>query len=172
MLVKFVKDKKEDWEDYLDCCTFSYNTSKHESSKFTPFQVMYCRRAVLPVDLKLSCNLNNPHIDDKEFDKVLKYNEMMLQAVKENILEAQSRQKKHSNPEVFSTGSLVLMKDCKRKKRARGKMDHKWLGPYEIIRVKGKGLYSIENVEDKKVIQKVHGTCLKQYHPSDDKVSC
>ena len=51
-------------------------------------------------------------------------------------------------------------------------MDHKWLGPYEIIRVKGKGLYSIENVEDKKVIQKVHGTCLKQCHPSDDKVSC
>ena len=44
-----MEDKKENWENYLDCCIFSYNTSKHESSKLTPVQVMH---GLLPVDLK------------------------------------------------------------------------------------------------------------------------
>ncbi|XP_065911163.1 uncharacterized protein [Dysidea avara] len=41
MLVKFVNEKKELWEDYLDTCVFAYNTSKHESSKYCPFAVMF-----------------------------------------------------------------------------------------------------------------------------------
>ena len=50
MLVKFVADKKESWADYLDLCVYAYNSSRHESSKFSPFEVMFGRRAVLPVD--------------------------------------------------------------------------------------------------------------------------
>ena len=42
--------RKEQWEDYLDTCIYAYNTSKHESSKYTPFEVMFGRQAVLPVD--------------------------------------------------------------------------------------------------------------------------
>ena len=48
MLVKYIEDKKECWEDY---CVFTYNTSKHESSKFTPFEVTFGRRALLPIEL-------------------------------------------------------------------------------------------------------------------------
>lgn len=51
MLLKFVADKKESWADYLDLCVYAYNSSRHESSKFSPFEVMFGRRAVLPVDL-------------------------------------------------------------------------------------------------------------------------
>ena len=51
MLVKYIEDKKECWEDYLDSCVFTYNTSKHESSKFTPYEVTFGRRALLPIEL-------------------------------------------------------------------------------------------------------------------------
>ena len=51
MLVKYIEDKKECWEDYLDSCVFAYNTSKHESSKFTPYEVMFGHRALLPIEL-------------------------------------------------------------------------------------------------------------------------
>ena len=43
MLVKYAKEQKECWEDYMDCCLFAYNTSKYESSKFTLFEVMFGR---------------------------------------------------------------------------------------------------------------------------------
>ena len=37
----------------LECCLFAYNTSKHESSIFTPFEVMFGRQAVLPIEVTL-----------------------------------------------------------------------------------------------------------------------
>ena len=50
MLVKFVEDKREEWDTVLDCCIFAYNTSKHASSLYSPFEIMYGRKAVLPVE--------------------------------------------------------------------------------------------------------------------------
>ena len=51
MLRKYIQEKKEKWDDYLDTCTFAYNTSRHESTKFTPFEIMFGRKAILPLDL-------------------------------------------------------------------------------------------------------------------------
>ena len=71
MLIKFVDGKKDSWSQYLDTCVYAYNSSRlvrmkcsllmyivihmnnfrHESSKHTPFEVMFGRRAVLPIDL-------------------------------------------------------------------------------------------------------------------------
>lgn len=50
MLVKYVEDKRNEWDMVLDSCVFAYNTSKHESTLYSPFEVMYGRKAVLPVE--------------------------------------------------------------------------------------------------------------------------
>ena len=52
MLVKFIESKKETWQDYLDTCVYAYNTSRHDSSKFTLFELMFGRQAVIPVDIR------------------------------------------------------------------------------------------------------------------------
>lgn len=52
MLVKFIQDNKRSWEDYLDQCVYAYNTARHESSRYTPFELMFSRKAVLPIDLQ------------------------------------------------------------------------------------------------------------------------
>ena len=69
-----------------------------------------------------------------------------MEKVKANIVAAQARQKgqydkKHHDPEIFAEGALVLKKDMTCKKRAGGKMDYKWIGPYRIVKSMGKGLY-------------------------------
>ena len=53
MLVKFVESKKETWEDYLDTCVYAYNTSRHDSSKSFPFELMFSKQAVLSIDIRL-----------------------------------------------------------------------------------------------------------------------
>ena len=50
--MKYISEKKDSWEDYLDTCIYAYNTSKQESSKFTPFELMFARKPVLPIDLQ------------------------------------------------------------------------------------------------------------------------
>ena len=57
MLVKFCQDSKSSWDEHLDTCTFGYNTSRHESTKFPPFELMFGRKAVLPVELETSTSL-------------------------------------------------------------------------------------------------------------------
>ena len=54
MLVKFIASKKECWQDYLDTCVYvyAYNTSRHDSTLFTPFEFMFGRQAVLPIDVR------------------------------------------------------------------------------------------------------------------------
>eukprot|EP00731_Ephydatia_muelleri_P017202 Em0010g300a len=39
MLVKYVSSKKDMWSHYLDTCAFAYNTSRHDSTKYTPFML-------------------------------------------------------------------------------------------------------------------------------------
>ena len=51
MIVKYVNEKKEDWDVYIDCHVFVYNTAKHASSLYSPFEVMFGRKAILPVEL-------------------------------------------------------------------------------------------------------------------------
>ena len=53
MLMKFANDKKELWYEYFDTCVYAYNTSVHESKSYSPFEVMYGHRAVLPIDIEM-----------------------------------------------------------------------------------------------------------------------
>ena len=62
MMVIFAHKKKEVWDELLDTCVYAYNSSVHESTAFTPFEIMFGRRAVLPIDLE---------IDDRSPDAVL-----------------------------------------------------------------------------------------------------
>lgn len=168
MLVKFVNQKKESWADYVETCVYAYNTSKHESSKFTPFEVMFGRKAVLPVDVAGKVGIPDPP-DDADYECMMDANVKRLELVKKNILAAQQKQKqiydrKHSIPETFAVGSTVLRKDFTRKKRKGGKLDYKWLGPYRITHSIGRGIYRLQLIADpKKTVNRVNGVHLKAY---------
>ena len=64
MLVKFTHDKKDEWDLFLETCLFAYNTSKHESSLHTPFELMFGRRAVIPLDVKIEKKKGNEILDE------------------------------------------------------------------------------------------------------------
>ena len=64
MLVKFTHDKKDEWDLFLETCVFAYNTSKHESSLHTPFELMFGRRAVIPIDVETEKKEGNEILDE------------------------------------------------------------------------------------------------------------
>ena len=53
MLVKAIEKKEEEWDQFLDSSVYAYNTAVHESTKFTPFQLMFGRKTVLPIDIDI-----------------------------------------------------------------------------------------------------------------------
>ncbi|OBZ80588.1 hypothetical protein A0J61_11363, partial [Choanephora cucurbitarum] len=48
-LATLVDDKPDTWDDYLPFVTYAYNTSKQASTKYSPFEVLYGRKASLPL---------------------------------------------------------------------------------------------------------------------------
>ena len=156
MLVKFVSSEKNEWSRFIDTCVFAYNTSRHESTKFTPFEVMFNRTATLPINIAMRNRspedvlrlAQNPDDDNYNSKELIERRNRQLEMVKDNIKAAQEKQKrdydkKHAKPSLFQVGSLVLAKDHICKKRTGGKLDTRWLGPFRIERVLPRGIYQI-----------------------------
>ena len=94
MLVKFIESKKKTWQDYLDTCVYAYNTSRHDSSKFTPFELMFGRQAVLPVDIRSDASrieaVNDVFVgcDEDTVQKMEAARNSILEQAKQNIVAA------------------------------------------------------------------------------------
>ena len=89
-------------------------------------------------------------------DEVESKRKKVEENVKANIEQAQNKQKvyydqKFGAASCFGVGSRVFIKDFKRKKRQRGKLDYRWVGPYKITNALGKGLYELKEENGGKV---------------------
>ena len=177
MLVKFVGDKKESWSSLLDTCVFAYNTSRQESTKFTPFQLMFNRQATIPIDLELqksdSKDLATAYtqLPDVDQDEQEKRRMSIIEEAKKNIEVAQQKQKtiydrKHAKPHCFEKGQLVLKLDSTRRKRKGGKLDPKYLGPFKIIKALGNGTYHLADPKKPNTTLKATGSHIKPYKVS------
>ena len=107
---------------YLDTCVYAYNTSRHESTKFTPFELMFGRKAVLPVEIDMEKKDGDYQIEplstelsSSALEAITNRRQQLLGEAKENILKAQKRQKedydkRKANPSAYAVGSRVLKK--------------------------------------------------------------
>ena len=166
--------KKEAWSAYLDTCVFAYNTSHHESTKFTPFELMFGRKATLPIDLELQkaspeevCQKFHT-LYEPNTSAILREHAQCLETAKQNILVAQMKQKenydqKYAKPEWFQVNQVVLKKDFTRKKTKGGKLKERYLGPYTITKVLPHGTYELADSSDELKTLRSTGAHLKPY---------
>lgn len=143
---------------------------------------MFHRTARLPIDM-VEDRLLDPaerlthyleHAIEKDEEVAAKEASDLLKSVKENVKKAQEKQKqyydsKHGAGASFKQHSCVLKKDFLRSKRKGGKFDPKWLGPYRISKVLGKGLYSLTHCHGGRDVKRVNGMHLKMYHVSAER---
>ena len=87
MLRKYIQEKEEKWDDYLDTCSFAYNTPK-----FAPFEIMFGREAILPLDLDFGvhqgpCNEAEVTIfsQETEIQQKESQHKALLEEVQKNI---------------------------------------------------------------------------------------
>ena len=124
-IVKYINTEQDDWDELIEPILFSYRTSVHASTKFTPFYSMYGREAVLPVQLQL---IDELHVEN---DTVQSYATQLEKIKKElfpnvdvNIKKAQKKQKElydeQCTPEKYQIGYLVLVKNMRNLSRAGG----------------------------------------------------
>ena len=64
MLLKYL-DNQEEWADILQSVLFAYRTSKHASTGFSPFFLLYNRHPKLPVDLMVEDEPKETSVEEK-----------------------------------------------------------------------------------------------------------
>eukprot|EP00731_Ephydatia_muelleri_P039124 Em1130g1a len=173
MLAKFVSTKQTVWSSYLDTCTFAYNTSRHESSTYTPFQLMFGRQAILPVDIDLQKEsgdeLHHKYqmLNDPDIVAVQHKHQVILEDAKKHILDAQKKQKqkydsKCAKPNCFQVGELVMKKNFRRKKMKGGKLQDRFDGPHRVVKKMPHGVYELISKDG--TLIRATGGHLKMYH--------
>ena len=140
---------------------FSYNTSVHEATKFTSYELVFGKLACEPSSEPLSQNEKLQTYDDYLINFVTQLHEMRTQA-RENLITAKEKSKMHHdrkiNPlEIKIRDNVFLLKAGKIKK-----LDNQYTGPQEVcIRCTRKGNVTI-NIKGKLTV--VHFNRLKRSH--------
>ena len=172
MLAKFFSTKQTVWSSCLDTCTFAYNTSRHESSTYTPFQLMFDRQTILPIDIDLQKEsgdeLHHKYqvLNDPDIVAIQRKHQVILEDPKKHILDAQKKQKqkydsKHAKPDCFQVGELVMKKNFRRKKMKGCQLQDRFDGPHRVVKMQH-GVYELINKDG--TLIRATGGHLKMYH--------
>ena len=62
MLGTLSEEEKSDWKSHLGCMTHAYNYTKHASTTYSPYYLMFGRHPRLPIDVEFG--LNKPNCSD------------------------------------------------------------------------------------------------------------
>ena len=176
-LVKFVNDNQDNWDVHIKCVLLAYRTSKNDSMKFTPFQLMFGRAPVLPIEMEIqsrpsSADLSADQVEGvtPDFEKVAImmdiHDKVKAQAML-NIEKAQDRQKKAYDAKHqslrFKEGDAVMLKNMKNEARKGGKLEQAWSGTYTVSRVLPKGVYKLRNDDGTELKTSYNSTRVKVY---------
>lgn len=174
-LVKVLDGHPEEWPYVIDGVLFAHRVSRHSSTKYSPFYLVYNREPVLPIELKFplakegDCNdaFDTPMFD-AVFEQLLEIRKAVHMKVTGNIDEAQRRQKlshdrRHNGKVTFGAGMKVLLKNLRRSDRKGGKFSHAWNGPFTILQVFENGTLRLADTSGKP-LHTLHNACnLKKY---------
>jgi hypothetical protein len=159
-LATICNKKRTNWDQQLSKLVFSYNTSRHASTKLTPFELMFGRMAKLPFDLpKQTTTIIEPH----QYVKNLKeYLEVAKQMAIENIINSQDKSKRRYDAnranETYSIGDYVYVKQL----GLNSKLTPKYVGPYQVIQQLNASVYRIQNPNKLHEILNIHANRLRR----------
>ena len=131
MLGTLSEEEKSDWKSHLGCMTHAYNCTKHASTTYSPYYLMFGRHPRLPIDIEFG--LNKPNCRDNSskstyiqklrrrlnyaFQKASKYSDQQAKRYK------QGYDKSVKGPQLHET-DLVLVKIVAHK--GRHKLQDRW----------------------------------------------
>ena len=137
MLACFVNEYHDDWDLYLDAVAFAYNTSVHESTKFSPFEVIYGHRVNYPgerLDAPTHVGSFNEYIEDLR-TRLLHIRELTRQANDAARRKMKRNYNSKRKNKTYSIGQLVLIRNKRFIRGLSRSLTKKFIGPFKIVQI-------------------------------------
>jgi RNase H-like domain found in reverse transcriptase/Reverse transcriptase (RNA-dependent DNA polymerase)/Integrase zinc binding domain/Integrase core domain len=134
-LRSFVNSDQNNWDEWVGYAIFTYNTTPHSTTGYSPFELVYGRKAEVPSALTRE---PEPLYNFDDYNLELKYRLNTSHAIaREKIAKAKATNKRlydqSSHAPTFNVGEWVLMKKASRE----NKLDSVYEGPYKITEITG-----------------------------------
>ena len=136
-LAEFLKqyaDLDQEWDEWVEIAILNYNTCVQESTKYTPFELVFGRLAHLPSNDPLREGDLLPTYKGYLKDLVIRINEAQKLAY-ENLVNSKFRSKKYYdrkvNPKNFKLGDYVFLQTGRDPK----KLEDHYTGPHKILEI-------------------------------------
>lgn len=133
----YINNQQSNWDEWIPMATFSFNTSVHSSTKFTPYELVFGFSPTLPTSITQKPEFKYTY-DDYIEDLKLKLNTSNLIA-KQNLIKSKETNKKYydknTSHEIYKIGDLVYLVNESIIPSTSKKLNPTYAGPYEIISV-------------------------------------
>ncbi|XP_055343594.1 uncharacterized protein LOC129591802 isoform X2 [Paramacrobiotus metropolitanus] len=140
MMSKFIDAEQRTWDEVLPFVVFATNTSKHDTTKESPFKLLYGREQTLPVDIAFPTVADAFVYDVGERMEALHAKANARIEGKQNYLYAHD-----DHPEVtYKDGDYVLVFNPAGKRGKATKLLSRFYGPYRVLRQTSPVNYEVE----------------------------
>lgn len=161
-LKHYIREKQDDWDEYISTAMFSYNSLVHKSTNYTPYELLFGRKAYLPSSITQEPKIQYSY-DDYIKSLQAKLN-TSFKLARESIEKSKTKSKEyydqHANPREFKVNDLICIRNNQSKIGLSKKLSPNAKGPFKITQV-----YPNQTVElqigKKKVVH--HTNNLKHY---------
>lgn len=172
MLRRLITEEGRDWDRLIPYVLFAYREIPQTSTGFSPFELLYGREVRGPLDVlkeEWEATEGSKESVVSHIIKVRERMQAMQELVRENVQEAQQKQKrwydKTAREMEFKPEDQVLIL----LPTSTNKLLAQWKGPYKIVRKTGKVNYEVRISRRKKKV--LHANLLKKWHDSGEDTS-
>lgn len=170
-LSRTINNHVNDWDKYVAPVLFAYRTSKHSTTKITPFFLVYGRESRLPTDPNQKEETLAHHVATRIDQLPIVRNQVEQQIYREQLKQKDRHDERLTDRRSFSIGDKVLYYRAMLDKQWSRKLEHKWKGPYYIHAIPGNGAYKLRETTGQVLKASVNGTFLKHYKDPPDYIS-
>ncbi|KAK8756781.1 hypothetical protein V5799_000517 [Amblyomma americanum] len=170
MLSMYVSPDHRDWDVALPYVTFAYNSSRHDTTGYSPFYLLFGRHPALPLDTLLPSSTAST--TEYARDAISRAT-MAREIARDRLTASQTYQKsvydRRHRPVHYPPGSLVLLWSPSRHVGLSEKLLRQYSGPYRVLRQVTDVTYEITPLHaptssTSPLTDVVHVVRLKPYH--------
>jgi len=173
-LAKSLQSSESNWDQLIPSVLFAYRTLKQESTKQSPFYLVYGREAQLPIDIEFQIR-EQDLTPIKNFEESLSRRISALKGIfidaqiinHKNIQHAQeiqrNRQQNLRKAQTYEVDDIILLYDSAKQNEHGNKFSIKWNGPFWIQTKLGDNTYLVRDKLGKVIQKPVHAERIKHY---------